>query len=115
MLSTSAGVGAPIFCLKKVAFGGSYPRYVKAGVCGVGTCYSGTGFIGMNWLGTMGVAAGYFSVVMIACAGSINPPPLGLACFVKVIAFVKTLSNESIFAAGSLLRKIAVRWSIALK
>ena len=97
------------FVQRKELSGGSYPGYVKVRFCGVGTFCSGIGFMGMNWLGTMGVIARYVGVAMIACTGSINPPLLGLACLVKVIAFAKTLSNVSMFTTGSLLRKIAIR------
>lgn len=69
----------------------------------------------MNCLGMMGAPMGYVGIVGTACAGSIIPPPLGLAYFINVIASIKTLSNVSIFSAGSLLRKMAVRWSMAFK
>ena len=109
LLSASSWAGAIVFCSKKAAFGGSYPGYVKVIFCGAGTYCSGIGFMGMNWLGTMGVAVRYVGVFMIACEGSTSPPPLGLACLVKVIISAKTLSNVSMFTVGILLRKIVVR------
>ena len=81
----------------------------------MGAYCSGTGFIGMNWLGMVGALMGYVSIVVTTCVESIIPPPLGLACFVNVIASVKTLSNVSMSPGGSLLRKITIRVSIAFK
>ena len=94
-------MGTIVFCSKKVVFGGSYPGYVITGLYGVGACFNGTRFIGMNWLGTMGTPTRYVGIVVTACAGSIIPPPLGLACFVNMIAFAKKKNLEEVFLERS--------------
>ena len=46
----------------------------------------------MNWLGITSTLVGYGGTIVLSWVGTINPPLLGLAYFVKVNDSWKTLS-----------------------